>query len=1764
MRLRAVRGRLAALGAVFLLSLLSCGREITAPSDGVRYARGLSFIAAFPGHFANVESGAGSVVSFNRVRVIFRRLDGSTALERVLPFGATQTVIEASFDIPLSSEASADGEVLELLLRYINAEGDTVFAGGPASVFAAAARRGQTPQPVEVELEYTGPGADAVSVEIAPDTIALIAGAPFSFTTIARDIDGNPVPAPIIHSSLDPQRATVPNLGVAEGVTLATRGEARIRAALAAGGAEAIGILQIAPAPGSLERVGSQTLTAPVGTTLPDSVRVRLLATDGLPVAGVLLELTINDGGAVSDSVPLTDELGVVSLAWTLGPVEGAQSLRFALPGVAPLVINATATASTATATRLAIVNQSDTPQTSGQPFAPPVQVEAQDSTGAIIPGFTGVVTLEVVEAPAEGSLSGTLSVSAIGGTASFGGVLADRVGAYRLRAISPGLLPDTSLLYLVEPGAPDTIVVVEGNAQVARVGEQLPEPIVILLLDAAGNRIPDSSIEYSVTTGGGSVVGSATTTDSLGLATVGAWTLGPEAGQQTLTVFIAGGPQSQVTATAEPLAPIIELSVVGSSVIGFERDGLLNVRLLQPAPAGGVTVAVTSDAPQILAINAPGTVSIAAGDSLGSIGVFGVAVGTAAVRADAAGYTSDTLVVEVSLNLISLPPTLNVPLALTASLPITISAPAPAGGVNIAVAAINPSIARPLQDVVTIPAGGQTASVPIEGLALGTTSIEATNPNYAFDATIVNVTAGVDIVNASYTINASFGEAIVVRLVSGGSPVAAPAGGVSIALSSDSPACAALPPTATIPAGLTSVTTDLSYGGSANLPCTTRVRAFGPEGFSPDSANVTVNVQPQAGLATAMNLGSGLQRLSTLSLGASNHGGTTVRLESADPTIALVSPNVSTPGAAFIDVPFVIGATSTNFYVHAVDGRLGDTTFVYSSAPGFATDSMQINVWQGVYEIIGLNANGTTISADDAFQVRVGTPSNPTTGVLSSVDALRAGADTLRISVINDSSAVGTLVTSETVADSVEIPLRPQATATPGTVAAGGVAFRALGEGVTTVRSVLPGFRAVPNSTGTVTISQPSISSLTTLNVGSGLQRTATVAISQTAVDTVNVRLHFDRTGAALLSAAAATPGVDTLVVSIPPGSASRTFFVQGLEGRMADTLTLSASADGFTGRTAVVRVFQAVYEFLGLNASGTTLSVDDAFQVRVGTPASPIGGISSVDPVRAGGTPLAVNVVNDSVGIGTLVVTGGPTDSTMLTIPVAASSTPTSVAAGGVAFRYLAQGVARLRADIPGLRPLASALGTNVTITSPSIASLSSLDIGSGLQRSGTIALSQAAQDTVRVRLTFDSLGLALVAPNATTLGGDSTEVVILPGGSTASFTVQVLEGLMTENVTLVASAPGFIGRTSAIRIWQPVHEIIGLAASMTSLDADDPFQVRLGSPTSATGGISSIDAVRIGSPGVSVRFASSAPTVGRMVLSSGPVDTAVIVIPPGASATPGTVAGGGVAFDPLTTGEAVVTASAVGFRAIATSSRTVTVIPPALTISTASATVGAGLQLANSGTINTSNHGGLSIWVVSSNPAILRVAPNTGTVAGDSTLVTVAAGATSFSFVIAGVEEAAGTVSVTARTAGFLDAVQSRTVVAPTVRVNTNLATSGTAGVTADNVFTLTAGIPDGTLTNLASIQAVRAGSNLAVLLTSSNPSVGSLVSGAPAVEAGTAIVTIAGGQQSSPSSVAAGGVAFRFLAPGTTTVTAAPTTPGFVGIANSQRTVTVNAP
>ncbi|HEX7118348.1 MAG TPA: hypothetical protein VF212_06145 [Longimicrobiales bacterium] len=76
---------------------------------------------------------------------------------------------------------------------------------------------------------------------------------------------------------------------------------------------------------------------------------------------------------------------------------------------------------------------------------APAPQVAIQDEDGSTISTATGDVTVALAENPNGATLTGTTTVSAVGGIATFPDLRIDRPGTYRLVATSPGLTQATS-----------------------------------------------------------------------------------------------------------------------------------------------------------------------------------------------------------------------------------------------------------------------------------------------------------------------------------------------------------------------------------------------------------------------------------------------------------------------------------------------------------------------------------------------------------------------------------------------------------------------------------------------------------------------------------------------------------------------------------------------------------------------------------------------------------------------------------------------------------------------------------------------------------------------------------------------------------------------------------------------------------------------------------------------------------------------------------------------------------------------------------------------------------------------------------------------------------------------------------------------------------------------------------------------------------------------------------------------------------------------
>ncbi len=412
-------------------------------------------------------------------------------------------------------------------------------------------------------------------------------------------------------------------------------------------------------------------------------------------------------------------------------------------------------------------------------------------------------------------------------------------------------------------------------------------------------------------------------------------------------------------------------------------------------------------------------------------------------------------------------------------------------------------------------------------------------------------------------------------------------------------------------------------------------------------------------------------------------------------------------------------------------------------------------------------------------------------------------------------------------------------------------------------------------------------------------------------------------------------------------------------------------------------------------------------------------------------------------------------------------------------------------------------------------------------------------------------------LLSPNATTAGSSQITIAVANGTQSVGFYVQGLEGL-TQSVTSVVTvtATGFSNGTATMTAVQAGITVNGLPGTTTTLSPSSVVYAYVGVPSG--NGLSPIQNLRAGGPGnVTVTFTSPAG-VGELLkagTAAGATQTAQIV--PGTYYTPFDTTSGGVAFHPLLSGATTVSVSAPGFIATTNATQSVTVSQPG--ISVGATTVGSGLQTSTSFFLGAPTHGGVTVTVTSSNPAML-VSPNATTAGSSQISIVVPNGTQSVGFYVQGLEGQTQlvTATVTVSASGFTDGTAPITVVQGGITVN------GLPGTTTllspASVVYAYVGIPSGN--GVSPIQNLRAGGPGNLTVTFASPAgVGELLKAGTAAGA-TQTAVIVPGTYYTPFDTTSGGVAFHPLLSGTTTVSVS--APGFITTTNATQTVTVSAP
>jgi VCBS repeat-containing protein len=449
----------------------------------------------------------------------------------------------------------------------------------------------------------SGAGANIVLVSGDNQTAAVRSALPDSLVVRVTDALDNPVAGVEVTwavgggGSISPASVTTDANGLAAAERVLGNTAGTQTASASSTGLTPVTFTQTAVAanPTALVLVSGDAQSAQAGTTLAEPLVVRLVDDNGNGVGNKGITWVVAPGGgSVNPQNVTTSPTGFAQTSWTLGNGAGTNQVSAVFSGVPAVPFTATGTAGAAT--KLAFA-QAPVNTSAGSPITPAVKVAIQDAAGNTVTSATDAITIAIGNNPAGGTLSGTKTVGAVNGVATFAGLSIDKSGnGYTLTAAATGLTGVTSPSFDIVPGAANRLVFLTGPTDRV-VGEKFSPSLQVQAQDAGGNPVlvaPSITINSSVT---GTLTGTATVTPFLGTATFNNLAITKAGTGYTLTAQASG--LSSVTSDpfdvtqAGTTTTITSKSPAGNSVFGQLVTFNYDVNIVAPG-AGNLSGTVT------------------------------------------------------------------------------------------------------------------------------------------------------------------------------------------------------------------------------------------------------------------------------------------------------------------------------------------------------------------------------------------------------------------------------------------------------------------------------------------------------------------------------------------------------------------------------------------------------------------------------------------------------------------------------------------------------------------------------------------------------------------------------------------------------------------------------------------------------------------------------------------------------------------------------------------------------------------------------------------------------------------------------------------------------------------------------------------------------------------------------------------------------------------------------------------------------------------
>jgi hypothetical protein len=211
-----------------------------------------------------------------------------------------------------------------------------------------------------------------------------------------------------------------------------------------------------------------------------------------------------------------------------------------------------------------------------GAAITPAVQAEIRDQFGARLTTASNSITLAIGTNPSGGTLSGTATVAAVNGVATFSGLSIDQVGSgYTLTATSSGLTGATSAAFNITAPPVPTAVGFAVQPSNTGVGSAISPAVTVEIRDQSGARIATATNNVTLAIGtnpaGGTLSGTTTVAAVNGVATFSDLSIDRAGTGYTLAATssgLSGATSSAFTITAAPIATALGFAVQPSHTV--------------------------------------------------------------------------------------------------------------------------------------------------------------------------------------------------------------------------------------------------------------------------------------------------------------------------------------------------------------------------------------------------------------------------------------------------------------------------------------------------------------------------------------------------------------------------------------------------------------------------------------------------------------------------------------------------------------------------------------------------------------------------------------------------------------------------------------------------------------------------------------------------------------------------------------------------------------------------------------------------------------------------------------------------------------------------------------------------------------------------------------------------------------------------------------------------------------------------------------------